>query len=37
MPLSFLAGIVVSLLTGNRAEAEGFDGVARRMHLGPSA
>jgi len=37
MPLSFLAGIVVSLFTANREEAEGFDGVARRMHLGPSA
>jgi len=37
MPLSFLAGIVVSLLTANPEEAQGFDGVARRMHLGPSA
>jgi len=36
MPLSFVSGIVVSLLTGNRQEAEGFDGVARRMHLGPT-
>ena len=37
MPLSFISGILVSLLTANRREAEGFDGVARRMHLGPSA
>jgi len=37
MPLSFLAGIVVSLFTANPEEAQGFDGVARRMHLGPSA
>ncbi len=34
MPLSFLTGIVVSLLTRNDAEALGFDQVARRMHLG---
>jgi cation/acetate symporter len=34
MPLSFLAGIAVSLLTRNDAEANGFDQVARRMHLG---
>jgi cation/acetate symporter len=36
MPLSFVSGILVSLLTANRQEAEGFDGVARRMHLGPT-
>jgi cation/acetate symporter len=36
MPLSFLSGILVSLLTANREEAAGFDGVARRMHLGPA-
>jgi cation/acetate symporter len=34
MPLSFLSGIVVSLLTANQEEKLGFDGVARRMHLG---
>ncbi|NOT09825.1 MAG: cation/acetate symporter ActP [Gemmatimonadales bacterium] len=37
IPLSFAAGIVVSLLAPKPAEAEGFDRVARRMHLGPSA
>lgn len=36
MPLSFLAGIVVSLLTANDAEAQGHDAAARRMHLGGS-
>jgi cation/acetate symporter len=34
MPLSFLSGIVASLLTANQEEQLGFDGVARRMHLG---
>jgi cation/acetate symporter len=34
MPLSFLAGIVVSLLAPRRAEAEAFARVERQMHLG---
>jgi cation/acetate symporter len=34
MPLSFAGGILVSLLVPNPKEQAGFDGVARRMHLG---
>lgn len=34
IPLSFLTGIVVSLLTSDRVAAEKFDAVERRMHLG---
>jgi cation/acetate symporter len=33
-PLSFVVGIVVSLLSPERGEAEGFDRVQRRMLLG---
>ncbi|MBA3258432.1 MAG: cation acetate symporter, partial [Gemmatimonadales bacterium] len=34
MPLSFLAGIAVSLLAPERSAAAGYDMVERRMHLG---
>jgi cation/acetate symporter len=34
MPLSFLSGILVSLLWPRPAESAGFDAVSRRMHLG---
>ncbi len=34
IPLSFLTGIVGSLLTSDRVAAEKFDAVERRMHLG---
>jgi cation/acetate symporter len=34
MPLSFAAGIVVSLLRPQRSEAEGFARVERQMHVG---
>jgi cation/acetate symporter len=34
IPLSFLAGVVVSLLTSDATVAERFAGVQRRMHLG---
>jgi cation/acetate symporter len=34
MPLSFLSGILVSLLWPRAAESAGFDAVSRRMHLG---
>jgi cation/acetate symporter len=34
MPLSFLAGIVVSLLAPERAAVEGYALVERRVHLG---
>src|SRR5687767_10269447 len=34
MPLSFLSGILVSLLWPRPAESAGFDSVSRRMHLG---
>ena len=34
MPLSFLAGIVVSLLAPEPAAADGLRGLERRMHLG---
>ncbi|HEX6107210.1 MAG TPA: cation acetate symporter [Gemmatimonadales bacterium] len=34
MPLSFLAGIVVSLLAPDRGAAEAYGYVERRMHLG---
>ena len=36
MPLSFAAGILVSLLAPRPDEAAGFDTVSRRMHLGGS-
>lgn len=36
MPLSFAAGILVSLLAPRPDEAAGFDAVSRRMHLGGS-
>jgi cation/acetate symporter len=34
MPLSFLSGILVSLLWPRPGESAGFDAVSRRMHLG---
>ena len=34
MPLSFLSGILVSLLWPRPAESAGFDAVSRRMHMG---
>jgi len=34
MPLSFLAGIAVSLLSPERSAAEGYAALERRMHLG---
>jgi hypothetical protein len=34
MPLSFLAGIVVSLLVPEPSAAAGYAAVERRMHLG---
>ncbi len=34
IPLSFLAGVVVSLLAPERAAADGFALVERRVHLG---
>ncbi len=34
MPLSFLVGILVSLVARRPAEAAGFDGLQARMHLG---
>jgi cation/acetate symporter len=34
MPLSFGAGILVSLLAPRPKEAAGFDAVSHRMHLG---
>jgi cation/acetate symporter len=34
MPLSFLAGIVVSLLAPERSATDGYAAVERRMHLG---
>ena len=34
MPLSFAAGVVVSLCTASQEEAAGFTNVQRRMHLG---
>jgi cation/acetate symporter len=34
IPLSFLAGIVVSLLTAEQSAAEAFTSVERRMHYG---
>jgi cation/acetate symporter len=34
MPLSFAAGVVVSLCTASQEEAAGFASVQRRMHLG---
>ena len=36
MPLSFAAGVVVSLCTASQKEAAGFADVQRRMHLGAS-
>jgi len=36
MPLSFLLGAAVSLLRPAPAEAAGFDGMERRVHLGPA-
>ncbi len=37
IPLSFAAGIVVSLLTTDTAAAEGYAAVERQMHMGHSA
>ncbi|HXV90783.1 MAG TPA: cation acetate symporter [Gemmatimonadales bacterium] len=37
MPLSFAAGVLVSLLTAGRNEAERYERVRRRMHLGAEA
>jgi cation/acetate symporter len=37
MPLSFAAGVIVSLLTARRGEAIGYERVRRRMHLGAEA
>ena len=37
IPLSFLVGMVVSLLTPEREASERFDEVQRRVHLGPAA
>jgi len=34
VPLSFVAGILVSLLAPERASADGFRALERRMHLG---
>jgi cation/acetate symporter len=34
MPLSFAAGVVVSLCTARREESAGFTSLQRRMHLG---
>ena len=34
MPLSFIAGIVVSLLAPEPSAASGYAAVERRMHLG---
>ena len=34
MPLSFLAGILVSMIAPERSAAEGYAAVERRMHLG---
>jgi len=36
MPLSFLLGAAVSLLRPAPAEAAAFDGMERRVHLGPA-
>ncbi len=37
MPLSFAAGVLVSLLTAGRSEAVRYERVRRRMHLGAEA
>ena len=37
MPLSFAAGVLVSLMTARRSEAARYDRVRRRMHLGAEA
>ena len=37
IPLSFAAGVIVSLLTARRSEAERYERVRRRMHLGAEA
>ena len=37
IPLSFLTGIVVSLLAREASAVEGFAGLERRMHLGEAA
>jgi cation/acetate symporter len=34
MPLSFVAGIIVSLLAPERSASDGYAGLERRMHLG---
>jgi cation/acetate symporter len=34
IPLSFLVGIVVSLLTGQHDTESGYDSRVKRMHLG---
>jgi cation/acetate symporter len=36
IPLSFLTGIVVSLLTSEKSALAGFAALERRMHLGVS-
>ena len=37
IPLSFVTGIVISLLTADEAVADGFSQIERRMHLGAAA
>jgi cation/acetate symporter len=37
IPLSFLTGIVVSLLTSDEKALAGYERVERQMHLGHSA
>jgi cation/acetate symporter len=37
IPLSFLTGIVVSLLTSDKEALAGYERVERQMHLGHSA
>jgi cation/acetate symporter len=35
VPLAFLAGVIVSLITPEPEAATGFDAAQERMHLGP--
>jgi hypothetical protein len=37
IPLSFVVGMVVSLLTKEKEAAENFDAMQHRLHLGPEA
>jgi cation/acetate symporter len=37
IPLSFLVGMLVSLLTPEKDAADGFDAMQHRLHLGPEA